>query len=548
MPSGPALPAASSPRTGPRSRSVAPMLPVLTVPQMNEIDAAALESSSLDVLVGRAGLAVALAAMDMLGGAYGRRVVVVAGRGNNGADGRVAASVLRRRGARLRIVEAGSVEAVGPADLVIDAAYGTGFRGEYRAPGLVVGTPVLAVDIPSGVKGDTGEASGSPSPASRTVTFVALKPGLLQGQGARLAGQVSVADIGLPTGNPDIWVMEDGDVRALLPPRRHAGNKWSAALMVVAGSPGMTGAAALCARSAYRSGAGMVRLGVPGADLSGSPASEAVSVQLPPAGWSAAALEAASRCAAVVVGPGLGRGEGTAGEVKRLVAESPVPVVVDADGLFALGRVGGDDSLQARSRVVLTPHDGEYARLTGADPGPNRIDAARRLAASSGAVALLKGPTTAVSDVAGRVLLGLSGTTALATAGTGDVLSGMIGAMLARGMNPPEAAALAAHVHGRAGSRGLAEGLMAGDLPDLVARVLSLLESSGGPGAPGRGWGWAGGPGAVGPGAGGPGAGRRWAGGPGAGGPGAGGPWAGGPGAGAGRGPGAGGPGAGAGG
>jgi hydroxyethylthiazole kinase-like uncharacterized protein yjeF len=275
-------------------------------------------------------------------------------------------------------------------------------------------------------------------------------------------------------------VMEDGDVRALLPPRRHAGNKWSAALMVVAGSPGMTGAAALCARSAYRSGAGMVRLGVPGADLSGSPASEAVSVQLPRTGWSADALEAASRCAAVVVGPGLGREEGTAGEVQRLVAESPVPVVVDADGLFALGRVGGDDSLQARSRVVLTPHDGEYARLTGADPGPDRIAAARRLAASSGAVALLKGPTTAVSDVAGRVLLGRSGTTALATAGTGDVLSGMIGAMLARGMNPLEAAALAAHVHGRAGARGRAEGLMAGDLPDLVAGVLTLLQSPGG--------------------------------------------------------------------
>ena len=153
MPSGPALPAASSPRTGPRSRSVAPMLPVLTVAQMNEIDAAALESSSLDVLVGRAGLAVALAAMDLLGGAYGRRVVVVAGRGNNGADGRVAAAVLRRRGARLRIVEAGSVEAVGPADLVIDAAYGTGFRGEYRAAGPGGGDPGAGRRHPVGSQG-----------------------------------------------------------------------------------------------------------------------------------------------------------------------------------------------------------------------------------------------------------------------------------------------------------------------------------------------------------------------------------------------------------
>ena len=156
---------------------------------------------------------------------------------------------------------------------------------------------------------------------------------------------------------------------ALLPRRRHGGNKWSSAVMVVAGSPGMTGAAALCARSAYRSGAGMVRLGVPGSELSASPASEAVSVPLPGHGWASEALEAGSRCAAVVVGPGLGRDGGTATEVRRLVAESPVPVVVDADGLFALGRVGGDDSLQARSVVVLTPHDGEYAAADGGRPG-----------------------------------------------------------------------------------------------------------------------------------------------------------------------------------
>ena len=178
------------------------MLPVLTVAEMNEIDAAALESTPLDVLVGRAGLAVALAAMDMLGGAYGRRVAVVAGRGNNGADGRVAASVLRGGGRGCRWSRLARSDTIGPVDLVIDAAYGTGFRGEYRSPTLVAGTPVLAVDIPSGVKGDTGEASGSPGPATRTVTFVALKPGLLQGDGARLAGRVSVADIGLPTGSP----------------------------------------------------------------------------------------------------------------------------------------------------------------------------------------------------------------------------------------------------------------------------------------------------------------------------------------------------------
>jgi ADP-dependent NAD(P)H-hydrate dehydratase / NAD(P)H-hydrate epimerase len=455
------------------------MQPVLSVAEMNAVDAAALDATTLEELVARAGTAVALAALDLMGGAYGRRVVVVVGPGNNGADGRVAAQVLERRGARITVIEAGTTSVIRPADLVIDAAFGTGFRGEFRFPPVPLGTPVLAVDIPSGVRGDTGEASGAPVAADRTVTFVALKPGLLQGDGVRLAGRVAVADIGLPAGTPRVAVVDDGDLAALVPERARRGNKWSAAVLVVAGSPGMTGAAALCARAAYRAGAGMVRLGVPGLDLADSPASEAVSVSLPAEEWAAAALDAAARCSAVVVGPGLGRAPGTAAEVARLVADSPVPVVVDADGLHALGKVGSDESFRARSRVVLTPHDGEYARLAGGDPGPDRIAAARSLAAASGAVALLKGPTTAVAQPDGRVRLAMAGTTALATAGTGDVLSGVIGALVARGTDPLEAAALAAHLHGRAGALAHGEGTVAGDLPDLVATVLADLRDSG---------------------------------------------------------------------
>jgi NAD(P)H-hydrate epimerase len=457
------------------------MRPVLTVADMAAVDAAALASTPLEALVERAGHAVAVAALDLLGGAYGRRVLVVAGPGNNGADGRVAAAVLARRGARVTVVAAGDPVTVGPVDLVIDAAFGTGFRGEYRFPAVPAGVPVLAVDIPSGVHGDTGAASGAPAAADRTVTFVAAKPGLLQGDGVRLAGRVTVADIGLPPGDPSVALMEDADVARVLAPRGRQGNKWSAAVLVVAGSPGMTGAAGLCARAAYRAGAGMVRLGVPGLGLADSPASEAVGVHLPGEGWADAALDAAARCSAVVVGPGLGREPGTSAEVVRLVADSPVPVVVDADGLTALGRVGDDHSLQARSRVVLTPHDGEYARLTGSDPGPDRIAAARALAAASGAVTLLKGPTTAVAHPDGRVRLATAGTTALATAGTGDVLSGVIGALVARGTDPLEAAALAAHVHGRAGALAYGEGTVAGDLPDLVADVLATLRGSGTP-------------------------------------------------------------------
>jgi NAD(P)H-hydrate epimerase len=149
-------------------------------------------------------------------------------------------------------------------------------------------------------------------------------------------------------------------------------------------------------------------------------------------------------------------------------------MVVDADGLHALGRVD-QGPLVAGGPVVLTPHDGEYERLVGVAPGPDRVAAARELATATGSVALLKGPTTAVADPSGRVLLARAGTTALASAGTGDVLSGMIGAFLARGVPPLDAAALAAHVHGRAGALGHRTGLLAGDLPDLVARVLDAL-------------------------------------------------------------------------
>jgi ADP-dependent NAD(P)H-hydrate dehydratase / NAD(P)H-hydrate epimerase len=451
------------------------VLPVLTVSEMQAVDRAAQASTPVEVLIERAGQAVAGAALEMMGGAYGRRVVVVAGKGNNGADGRVAAAKLERRGARVQVVDAGGPATEGEWDLVIDAAYGTGFRGEYRAPAFAAGTRVLAVDIPSGVQGDTGEASGAPLRADRTVTFAALKPGLLQGDGVELAGRVSVADIGLPVGHPQLQLMGDADLARLLPPRRRKDHKWSSAVLIVAGSPGMTGAAGLCARAAMRTGAGMVRLGVPGRDLADSPAREAVSVALPGRGWSEAALEASRRCSAIVVGPGIGRDPETAGEVRRLVAAADIPVVIDADGLFALGLLDDAHPVDRKASVVLTPHDGEYQRLMGSPPGADRFEAARRLARAAGGVALVKGSTTAVAEPSGAARVSMSGSPRLATAGTGDVLSGVIGAMLARGVPPLEAAALAAHVHGRAADRGPRQGLVAGDLPVLVSEVLSDL-------------------------------------------------------------------------
>ncbi|HXQ18910.1 MAG TPA: NAD(P)H-hydrate dehydratase [Acidimicrobiales bacterium] len=461
------------------------MRPVVTVDEARAADAAALEHVDQSVLVARAGRAVALEALELLGGAYARRVTVVAGKGNNGNDGRVAAELLAGRGARVRVFDAADAPSpLGAADLVIDAAYGTGFRGSYVAPEVGPAVPVLAVDIPSGVDADTGVASGRPQPATATVTFAALKPGLLQGDGAALAGDVRVADIGVDVGSPRIGLVEDADVAGRVPSRPRSAHKWQSAVGVVAGSPGMEGAAVLSAQGASHAGAGMVRLMSPG--TSGPLAApgpwpiESVRVPLGSVGWAGDVLAAVARCRAVVVGPGLGRDEPTRAEIRRLVTECPVPLVVDADGLAAFDGAEQLAASVARSPrpVVLTPHDGEFRALVGEPPGPDRIAAARRLAAATGAAVLLKGPLTAVAappDAGGgqSVLLASAGSNALATAGTGDVLSGIVGALVARGVPPQTAAALAAHVHGRAAAVGHREGLVAGDLPGLVAQWLS---------------------------------------------------------------------------
>jgi hydroxyethylthiazole kinase-like uncharacterized protein yjeF len=454
---------------------------VLTRDEMRAADAAALATTSHETLVERAGTAVGHAALRLLGGAYGRRVVVVAGKGSNGADGRIAASFLAGRGARVRVVEAadlGDGEALPPCDLVIDGAYGTGFRGSYDAPRVPVEAVVLSIDIPSGVDADSGEAPGDAVQADRTVTFAALKPGLLQSDGAVCSGLVEVADIGIGFPTPQALLIEDADV-ALVPARPRQVNKWTTAVGVAAGSPGMEGAAILCSRGAMAAGSGMLRLGSPGNPSAAWP-TEAVRMQLPADGWAGAFLDATAKCKAVVIGPGLSTAESAAQEIREVIAAVPVPLVIDADALGALGGVAGARTLfEKRSAPsILTPHDGEYARITGAAPGPDRLAAARALARATGAVVLLKGPLTAVAAPGGEapdVLLAAAGGPALATAGSGDVLSGIIGAFLARGLPAPEAAALAAHVHGRAAALGPAEGLVAGDLPELVAELLSEL-------------------------------------------------------------------------
>ena len=486
------------------------MLPVLTPSQMAAVDAAAAER--VDVLIARAAGAVARAAADLMGGTYGRRVVVVAGPGNNGNDGRVAAELLRRRGVRVLVVDVADAPGVlGPADLVIDAAFGTGFRGTYSFPDPN-GAPVLAVDIPSGVSGLTGAVSGTPARAAATVTFAALKPGLLLGEGPSYSGQVTVADIGLDVtdgavvGSSTAGLVTDDDVVAWVPARSVDDHKWRHAVWVVAGSPGMTGAAVLCSTAAMRAGAGYVRLTVPGAGFAGpgagfagpspggsavehieqgsggpTPPTEAVVVSAPLDRWAGVVVDGASRFGSVAIGPGLGRADGVAEQVRSALAGVPRPVVLDGDGLWAIAS-SSLDALAARPQhegeaaaTVITPHDGEYEMLTGAPPGDDRVDAARSLAADTGAVVLLKGPTTVVADPDGDVALVRSGDERLATAGTGDVLTGTIAAMVAAGTSPFHAAAAGAHLHGRAAMLGPAHGLVATDVAALLPAAWASL-------------------------------------------------------------------------
>lgn len=224
----------------------------------------------------------------------------------------------------------------------------------------------------------------------------------------------------------------------------------------------MTGAAVLSTRAAMRAGAGYTRLSIPGLATDRSAPIEAVQVPLD-RDWSAQVLADEARFGALVVGPGLGRSEATAKQVQRLAAEATCPIVFDADALSALGHPTG-----LRPDIVLTPHDGEFERLCGHRPDVDRFSAARQLASSSGATVLLKGPTTIVASPDGEALAVTAGDARLATAGTGDVLAGIIGALMAAGLSPQKAAAAGAHWHGRAARLGPSVGLVAGDLPDLL--------------------------------------------------------------------------------
>lgn len=449
------------------------MLPVVRIAEMRAIDADAPEP--VDVLVDRAGSAVARAALDLLGGAYGRTAVVLAGPGNNGADGRVAADRLRRRGVRVTVIDLADAPAVLPeVDLVIDAALGTGASRPHRAPDPGAAL-VLAVDVPSGIHGDTGEAIGAPMRADLTVTFAALKPGLLLGDGPAHAGAVRVVDIGLDVSRARTHLLDDASAAALLPRRATGAHKWRQAVLVVAGGPGMTGAASMAAEAAQRAGAGMVRLATPGGGHPRDVPREVVTLEVDEAGWADELVDDPGKVHAVAVGPGMGTAMATRHQIRTLVAGVDLPVVVDGDGLTALGT---DAALVIAGRgagTVLTPHDGEFARIAGHPPGADRIADVADLAERTGAVVLLKGPTTVVAAPDGRVRLVRAGDARLATAGTGDVLTGIVAALLAGGLEPLDAASVGAHLHGLAGRQAPRHGAVASDVVDGIPAALGHL-------------------------------------------------------------------------
>lgn len=452
------------------------MQPVVSMAEMTAYDAAALESTPQETLIRRAGMAVGFGVIEFLNGVSGKRITVLAGPGANGADGRVAGAMLTRRGAKVTILgTAPPTDSFDDTDLVIDAAFGTGLSRAFEAPAIPEGIPVVAVDLPSGLNGDTGESFGRPLQAALTITMAAMKTGLLLGDGPRLAGKVVVADIGIPTPGSRAELVNDLDL-AFIPQRKSDANKWSAAVTVVAGSTGMEGAAALCSMASLRAGSGMVRLVTLAQGSSTMWPEDVVRKEVSPDKLLEVALFESSRCKAMVIGPGLGLDDVTQQAIREIVNARTCPVVLDADGITAMSDLAMLRRIVSASPhpMVITPHDGELARLLGHELDRDRMAMLNELAQETGVIVLSKGATTVVVapenlDPIARFVT--EGTPSLATAGTGDVLGGVIAAFCAQGLDLPQASALGAFVHGKAGS--LASGtLVATDLPNLVGTVL----------------------------------------------------------------------------
>ena len=507
---------------------------VATSEQMRGFDRRASDEFGVPslVLMENAGRGVFEAVRDILGDLVGKRVTVVAGRGNNGGDGFVVARHLRDAGARVSVfllgkpedvrgeakanldilLESGvQVPSITSADeitvslsnshAIVDAVFGTGLHGEVT--GLAADVvqainsarkTIIAVDIPSGMDADTGEILGVCVKADCTVTFALPKIGLLTYPGAGSVGNMIVADIGIPKclfEEVDVELIDQEMVASRLPvrpPDAHKGTFGTAIL--VAGSLGLTGAAAMASEAALRAGAGLSTLACPALlwNVMATKLTEVMTRGLPDGGVGAIssnalneALELIEKGDAVVLGCGLGTDADTCEFVHRLVKSVRKPMIIDADGLNALsqdtGTLEGD-----HGDLVLTPHPGEMARLLGTstqDVQSNRMDVVRQAASRFRCVVVLKGARTLIADPSGRVFINPTGGPGLATGGTGDVLAGTIGGLLAQGLSPLDAAICGVFVHGRAGDIAADElgaaGVIAGDVLRALPHALKEL-------------------------------------------------------------------------
>ena len=504
---------------------------LLTAAQMRAVDAAAAHHGMpSSVLMENAGAALAQAALRCA--APDGRFVVICGAGNNGGDGLVAARALLGKG---RVVLAALVggqgalegeparnlkalEAMGvrvapepgafdarPGDVVVDAVFGTGLSrppgGAWAdAIGRIAawrqrGAKVVSADLPSGLQTDTGQPYNPCVEADVTVSFGHLKLGQALEPGASLCGAVELADIGIPRAaedalqGPFAWLVEESDVRDRLPVRRAEAHKGTYGhVLVVAGSWGKSGAAALAGQGALRAGAGLVTVATRADALQPAMAhaSELMGLALTEHGPLGPAdldalLEAAAGKQALVIGPGIPRGAQTAELLGELLEQVETTCVLDADALNALAQ-DLEQLRAAKGKLILTPHPGEMARLTGktaAEVNQDRVGLARQLAARTGAVVVLKGARTVIADPGGEACVNPTGNPGMATAGSGDVLAGVLGALVGQGLSPLDAAVVGVFAHGLAGDLMAQEcgqlGLVASDLLAGLPRVWARL-------------------------------------------------------------------------
>lgn len=501
------------PRGGRRKR-VREVNELLTTAEMAEADRLAIASGRPGIeLMENAGRAVAAAALPL---ARGTEVLVMCGPGNNGGDGFVAARHLAAAGRKVRVALLGGVgrlrgdaavmarrwdgevhllgpDIPGPAGVVVDAIFGAGLSKPVDGVAAAAieainrsGRPVVAVDVPSGLDGNTGAVRGTAVRATRTVTFFRLKPGHLLMPGRDLCGELHLADIGIPASvlaaiRPNAFANGPGLWHAALPGIRRDVHKYDRGHVLVAGGgPVNTGAARLAARAALRAGAGLVTVASPAAALPVYAAHQ-TAVMLTEAEGTAG-LEAAladRRRNVVVIGPAAGVGQATREKVLAVLAAGR-PVVLDADALTSFEAQPGrlfEAVLADRARpAVLTPHEGEFRRLFGSvvDMDADKLARARAAARLSGAIVVLKGPDTVVAAPDGRAIVNDNAPAWLATAGAGDVLCGVLAALLAQGADAVTAAAAAVWIHGAAASL-QGPGLIAEDIPEAVPAVLRGL-------------------------------------------------------------------------